>query len=145
VIYDAGFEIKGIAATTKNFRPYIPTPNESWVTSSTPREHSDIRLKSEKAQSLFSGWRDKMVEPYLGLTVEGRAQHGLFTLGPEGAQIDAMTMQPARSWRSRLRTNIPACVSIWPQSIGEIGRTPNYMSKYTGCAWTTRLHQFSKL
>jgi hypothetical protein len=73
-----------------DYRPFLPPPGTAKVAGPTPRAHTQARLKSPRAQSLFENWERMFNEPFRGITTDGRAIPGLFAPRPEGAPTLAM-------------------------------------------------------
>ena len=73
-----------------DYRPFVPGPGQSKIAGTTPREHAEARLKSPRAQELFGGWAKLAAEPFRGITTDGHARQGLFSLEPANAPVDAM-------------------------------------------------------
>jgi hypothetical protein len=76
--------------TTPDYRPYIPGPTQSKIAGPTARAHAEARLKSERAQGLFGGWKKLFAEPFKGVTTHGVRIPGLFRLEPQGAPTPAI-------------------------------------------------------
>ncbi len=73
-----------------DYRPFIPSPEQSKIAGSTARAHAQARLKSPRAQELFGGWDKLLAAPFTGITSDGRVAPGLFELRPEGAPTTAI-------------------------------------------------------
>ena len=72
-----------------DFRPFIPTKEESWVAGETVAEHSAARIKSDRAQSLFGGWHELFNQPYNGMTTDGAVIPDLYELRGQEAPVRA--------------------------------------------------------
>lgn len=73
-----------------DYRPFVPTPEESRIAGHTAEEHATGRLSTERAQKVFKEWQALYEKPYLGLTIDGHIQEGLFSLKECGAPAERM-------------------------------------------------------
>jgi hypothetical protein len=73
-----------------DFRPFVPAPGQSRIAGATPREHTQARLQSPRAQELFGGWAELAKAPFTGITTDGHVMPDLFSLQPSGAPTSAM-------------------------------------------------------
>jgi hypothetical protein len=73
-----------------DYRPFVPAPGQSRISSATPREHAEARLRSPRAQALFGAWAELAKAPFTGITTDGHVTPGLFSLQPSDAPTPAM-------------------------------------------------------
>jgi hypothetical protein len=73
-----------------DYRPFLPGPAESKIAGTTARAHAQARLRSPRAQGLFADWKRLLAAPFRGITTDGRAMQGLFSLEPEAAPTRMM-------------------------------------------------------
>lgn len=81
--------------TDMDYRPYVPSAEETRISGDTVEEHTAARLSSPRPQQLFSEWAALADKPFVGLTTSGVNMEGLFALKPEGAPVEAMA---AAAW-----------------------------------------------
>jgi hypothetical protein len=74
--------------TAPDFRPYVPA--EKREPHVTARGHTESRMQGDRPQGLFANWRRMWGEAFRGITTDGTATKGLFSLKPEGAPIAAI-------------------------------------------------------
>ena len=74
--------------TVPDFRSYLPTARRD--PHMTARAHTESRMQGERPQGLFAAWRALFEKPFHGLTTDGTATAGLFSLKPEGAPTAAV-------------------------------------------------------
>lgn len=75
-----------------DFRPYLPTPEQSKISGPTARAHTKARQSIDRVQSLFSMWGKLFAEPFRGITTDGALLKDLFTLRPERAPNEAIVV-----------------------------------------------------
>ena len=68
-----------------DYRPFVPAPGKSPIAGDTPRAHAEARLQRPRAQDLFGTWKKLGEAPFRGVTTDGHARPGLFSLRPEDA------------------------------------------------------------
>src|SRR5262245_36069422 len=73
-----------------DYRPFIPAPGQSPIAGATPRAHAEARLQRPRAKDLFGNWAKLAEAPFRGITTDGNAVPGLFSLNPEDAPTPAM-------------------------------------------------------
>jgi len=73
-----------------DYRPFVPAPGQSRIAGPTPRAHTEARMQSPRAQELFGGWAKLANAPFTGITTDGHAIPGLFSLRPSDAPTHAM-------------------------------------------------------
>jgi hypothetical protein len=73
-----------------DYHPFIRQPPGSKTAGPTPREHTQTRMKSPRAQGLFANWDRLFHEPFRGLTSGGQVIPDLYAPRPEGAPTPAM-------------------------------------------------------
>src|SRR5271169_6868041 len=73
-----------------DYRPFVPAPGQSRIAGPTPRAHTEARLQSPRARELFGGWAELAKAPFTGITTDGDATPGLFSLQPSDAPTSAM-------------------------------------------------------
>jgi hypothetical protein len=56
----------------------------------TARAHTEARMQGERPQELFGNWRRLLSETFRGMTTDGTAIPGLFSLKPDGAPTAAV-------------------------------------------------------
>ncbi len=76
--------------TQSDFRTFLPGPELKKIAGPTARAHAQTRLQSPRAQGLFAGWKAWFEAPFKGITTDGSAQPGLFTLEADGAPVAAI-------------------------------------------------------
>jgi len=74
--------------TVPDFRSYLPTAKRD--PHMTARVHTELRMQGERPQGLFGNWRRMWEERFRGVTTDGAATPGLFSLKPEGAPTAAV-------------------------------------------------------
>ncbi len=89
------------AMSTQDFRPYLPSPAQSKIAGPTARAHAQARRGSPRGQAMAAAWKQKLAEPFRGITTDGSAVPGIFSLGANGAPAEAMAAA-ARSLLARL-------------------------------------------
>lgn len=75
-----------------DYRPYLPSPEESRISGSTSEVHATGRLAKPRAQELFRQWNSLADRPFTGITTDGKPKKDLFTLQPEDAPVEKMAM-----------------------------------------------------
>jgi hypothetical protein len=73
-----------------DYRPFLPAPAQSKIAGPTARAHADVRRQSPRAREFFGMWEKLLAEPLKGITTDGTAIPGLFSLAPNGAPAEAM-------------------------------------------------------
>jgi Protein of unknown function (DUF3500) len=73
-----------------DYRPFVPPPGQSPIGGATPRAHAEARLQRPRAKELFGTWAKLAAAPFTGITTDGHARPGLFSLAPEDAPTAAM-------------------------------------------------------
>jgi hypothetical protein len=77
-----------------DFRPYIPTleyPRVKAMQGRNAHEHGAAGLANPMPRDLlFIPWEKLYNEPFVGITIDGKRQPGLYALGPNGAPAAAM-------------------------------------------------------
>jgi hypothetical protein len=73
-----------------DYRPFVPAPGQSPIAGETPRAHAEARLQRPRAQELFGTWAKLAEAPFTGMTTDGHARPGLFSLAPADAPTAAM-------------------------------------------------------
>jgi hypothetical protein len=73
-----------------DYRPFVPPPGQSPIAGATPRAHAEARLQRPRAKELFGTWAKLAEAPFTGITTDGHARSGLFSLAPEDAPTAAM-------------------------------------------------------
>ena len=73
-----------------DYRPFVPTPEQSRIAGETAKEHTAGRLATRRAQTVFEEWRALYDTPFLGITADGTVRDGLFTLKDSGAPVERM-------------------------------------------------------
>ena len=73
-----------------DYRPFLPSSAQSKIAGPTARAHAQARTASPRAKELFGNWDRLFREPFKGVTTDGIAIPGLFSLGPNGAPSAAM-------------------------------------------------------
>ena len=68
-----------------DYRPFLPSPAQSKIAGPTARAHAQARTASPRAKELFGNWDRLFREPFQGVTTDGTAIPGLFSLAPNGA------------------------------------------------------------
>ncbi len=76
--------------TEPDYRPFLPLPAQSKIAGPTARAHADARRQSPRAREFFGMWERLLAEPFKGITTDGAAISGLFSLAPNGAPAEAM-------------------------------------------------------
>ncbi|MGE3245874.1 MAG: DUF3500 domain-containing protein [Beijerinckiaceae bacterium] len=76
--------------TDNDFRRFLPGPDQNKIAGPNARAHANARLESPRAQGLFGAWKELFDAPFKGITTDGRATPGLFTLQPDGAPVAAI-------------------------------------------------------
>jgi Protein of unknown function (DUF3500) len=74
-----------------DYRPFLPTPAQSKIAGPTARAHAEVRRQSPRGKEFFAQWAKLLAEPFKGITTDGNAVSGLYTLAPNGAPVAAMT------------------------------------------------------
>jgi hypothetical protein len=74
--------------TVPDFRSYLPTAKRD--PHMTARAHTESRMQGDRPQGLFGTWRRMWEERFRGVTTDGTAAPGLFSLKPEGAPTAAV-------------------------------------------------------
>ena len=104
--------------TRTDYRPYVPSPEQSRIAGKTAAEHTANRTKSGRARELLDGWSKLRSAPFKGITLDGDVRPGLFSLRPEGAPTSAM-VDAAGALISRLspdqrrRMQFPVDSGVW--------------------------------
>jgi hypothetical protein len=101
-----------------NFRPFVPAPGQSRIAGATPREHTQARLQSPRAQELFGGWAELAKAPFTGITTDGHVIPDLFSLQPSGAPTSAMiaaveALLACVSPAQRAAMSLPVDSALW--------------------------------
>ena len=78
-----------------DYRPFVPTREESRIEGETAEEHAARRLKTERIQTVFKEWQALYETPFVGVTTDGEVQEGLYSLKDEGAPVEKMA---AAAW-----------------------------------------------
>ena len=78
-----------------DYRPFIPTPEESRISGDSAEEHASVRMDTDRAQMLFREWQALYETPYLGISTDGVIQEGLYSLKESGAPVQRMA---AAAW-----------------------------------------------
>jgi len=104
--------------TGADYRPFVPTPDQSRISGATPAEHTANRTTSERARALLDGWSVLRREPFKGITRDGEVRPGLFSLRPENAPISAMVdaacaLIARLSAGQRRRIQFPVDSGVW--------------------------------
>jgi hypothetical protein len=73
-----------------DYRPFLPSPAQSKIAGPTARAHADARRQSPRAREFFGMWEKLLAAPFKGITADGTAIPGLFSLAPNGAPVEAM-------------------------------------------------------
>jgi hypothetical protein len=68
-----------------DYHPFIPGPPGSKIAGPTPREHAQARMKSPRAQELFTNWDRLFHAPFRGITTSGQVIPDLYSMQPDGA------------------------------------------------------------
>ena len=76
--------------SAESYHRFVPPPGQSNIAGSTPRAHTQARMRSPRAQELFETWAKLAAAPFQGLTTDGHVQSGLFSLAPQDAPAAAM-------------------------------------------------------
>ena len=105
---------------TLDYRPHLPTKEQSRIAAATPREHATARLQNPRARTLFDQWAELAQQPFVGITTHGTSEPGLFTLRPEGAPIEPMATAATSfvdhlSVEDRDRAHHPIGSPLWRQ------------------------------
>ena len=101
-----------------DFRPYVPSPEQSRIAGATPAEHTANRTRSERARELLKGWSELSERPFAGITTDGAVRAGLFSLEPHGAPAAAMA-EAARALLDRMssaqraKAHFPVGSEMW--------------------------------
>jgi len=82
--------------TEADYRPFVPTPEETRIAGETVEAHTAERLRSPRPQQLFEEWAKLAEKPFHGITTDGTRIDGLFGLKPEGAPVEMMA---AAAWQ----------------------------------------------
>jgi len=78
----------GSIMPTTDFRPFVPAPGTSRIAGPSARAHADAVTKVEAIIGLLAFWKKLFSAPFTGITVDGAAQPGLFTLREEDAPVE---------------------------------------------------------
>ncbi len=70
-----------------DYHPFVPPAGQSKIAAATPRAHAQARLKNPRAGDLFGTWAKLAAAPFRGITTDGNALPGLFTLQPADAPV----------------------------------------------------------
>ena len=73
-----------------DYRPFIPTRQQSRIAGKTAEEHAAGRMATERAQTVFEEWQALYETPFVGITTDGRVRKGLYSLKDEGAPVEKM-------------------------------------------------------
>ena len=73
-----------------DYRPFIPTPEQSRIAGETPQVHTAGRMATKRAQTVFEEWLALYETPFLGITADGTIKDGLFALKDSGAPVERM-------------------------------------------------------
>jgi Protein of unknown function (DUF3500) len=73
-----------------DYRPFLPTPQQSKIAGPTARAHARARLQSPRAQDLFGTWDRLFAEPFRGITTDGTIIPDLYAIAPNAAPAAAM-------------------------------------------------------
>jgi hypothetical protein len=73
-----------------DYRPYLPSAAQSKLAGPTARAHAEARTRSPRARELFGRWDALFRQPFRGITTDGTALPGLFSLQPNGAPTESM-------------------------------------------------------
>lgn len=68
-----------------DYHPFVPGEGDSRIGDKSPREHAKARFRSERARGLFDSWKALFAQPFRGVTTDGAAIPGLYSVQPEGA------------------------------------------------------------
>jgi hypothetical protein len=79
-----------------DFRRFVPAPGTSRIAGKTAREHTKARLSGARPQELFGGWAKLFAAPFRGITTDGAALPGLFSLAPNGAPTESVANAAGR-------------------------------------------------
>lgn len=79
-----------------DYRPYLPSSEQSRIAGKTSEEHAAGRLATPRAAELFQQWGTLADRAFVGMTSDGKTQGDLFTLKPEGAPSEKMAMAAGR-------------------------------------------------
>ena len=73
-----------------DFRPYVPSPEESKIAGETARRHAKAVFKKDRIRGLFANWNELFSKPFKGITTDGVCRNNLFFLKPEYAPAEAV-------------------------------------------------------
>lgn len=79
-----------------DYRPYLPSAEDSPIAGNTAEEHAAGRLSRPRAQELFRQWGTLADRPFVGITTDGKPKGDVFRLKPEGAPSEKMA---AAAWK----------------------------------------------
>ncbi|MYJ95166.1 MAG: hypothetical protein F4053_06085, partial [Proteobacteria bacterium] len=71
-----------------DYRPFVPSPEQSRIAGETAEEHTAGRMATKRARTVFKEWRALYDTPFLGITTDGTVKDGLFTLKDSGAPVE---------------------------------------------------------
>lgn len=74
-----------------DFRPFVPTPAQSKIAGPTARAHAEARRQSPRGKENAVIREALLAAPFQGITSDGAAVPGLFSLAPNGAPVAAMS------------------------------------------------------
>jgi hypothetical protein len=73
-----------------DYRPFLPTAAQSKIAGPTARAHAQARTQTPRGKEMFAAREALFHEPFKGITTDGKAIPGLFSLAPNGAPVRAM-------------------------------------------------------
>ncbi|HXQ51582.1 MAG TPA: DUF3500 domain-containing protein [Stellaceae bacterium] len=76
--------------TTEDYRPYLPSPAQSKIAGPNARAHAKTRTDSPRGRATAAARRALVEQTFTGITTDGAAVTGLFSLAPNGAPAEAM-------------------------------------------------------
>jgi hypothetical protein len=76
--------------SAESYHRFVPAPGQSNIAGPTPHAHTQVRMRSPRAQELFETWAKLAAAPFQGLTTDGHVQPGLYSLEPQDAPTPAM-------------------------------------------------------
>jgi hypothetical protein len=73
-----------------DYRPFLPSAAQSKVGAPTARAHAQARVGSPRGKEMAAERDARFAKPFTGITTDGTAIPGLYSLNPNGAPADAM-------------------------------------------------------
>lgn len=79
-----------------DYRPYLPTAEQSRIVGDDAISHAKGRLAIPRIENLFNQWGELAKQEFRGITVDGERTSGLYSLRDEGAPVDDMVASAGR-------------------------------------------------